>query len=123
MAFSREIKITLILKKCKNKNYAILKCTSLYPCPPNFVNLKSIKSLNKKFPNVPIGYSDHTNGIESCVAAVASGAKIIEKHLTLNKNLKVPDQKVSCIPLEFKNLVKKIRYVEKIMGKEKCISN
>ena len=119
MAFIGEIeRITSILKKCKNKNYAILKCTSLYPCPPNFVNLKSLINLKKKFPNIPIGYSDHTNGIESCVAAAACGAKIIEKHLTLNKNLYVPDQNFSCTPLEFKNLVEKIRYIEKIMGRE-----
>ena len=95
-----------------------LKCTSLYPCKPNLVNLKSIKNLKQIFQKTPIGYSDHTLGTDTCVAAVALGAKIIEKHITLDKNLKVPDQKVSCDPKEFKKMVKKIRYTEKIIGEE-----
>ena len=124
MAYIREIKRAIsIFKKFRNKKYAILKCTSLYPCPPNFINLKSLENLKEKFPKTPIGYSDHTNGIDSCVAAAALGAKIIEKHITLNKNLKVPDQKVSCNPFEFKILVKKIRYIEKIMGNENVFPN
>jgi len=119
MAYMKEIKRAVkILKKQKLKNYVLLKCTSLYPCKPKFVNLNSLKSLKEKFPKNSIGFSDHTTGIESCVAAAALGAKVIEKHLTLNKNLKVPDQKVSCDPAEFKIMVKKIRYIEKIVGKE-----
>ena len=118
MAYMKEIKkISLILKKFKNK-YAILKCTSIYPSPAESINLKSLNTLKKIFPKIPIGYSDHSIGIDACIAAVTMGAQIIEKHLTLNNNLKVPDQKVSCDPVEFKTLVKKIRYVEKIMGKE-----
>lgn len=118
MAYISEITKALSILKKKNIQIAILKCTSLYPCPPKFINLKSIESLKKKFPKIPIGYSDHTNGIDSCIAAVALGAKIIEKHITLKKNIKVPDQKVSCDPDEFKILVRKIRYIEKILGKE-----
>ena len=119
MAYLNEIKkAILILKKNKFKSYALLKCTSLYPCKPNLVNLKSIKNLKQIFQKTPIGYSDHTLGIDTCVAAVALGAKIIEKHITLDKNLKVPDQKVSCDPKEFKKMVKKIRYTEKIIGEE-----
>tara|TARA_B110000211_G_scaffold234801_1_gene306387 strand:- start:14829 stop:15839 length:1011 start_codon:yes stop_codon:yes gene_type:complete len=119
MAYMSEIKkIISILKRNKNKYFAILKCTSLYPCPPNFVNLISINNLKNKFPKIPIGFSDHTKSIDACIAAVALGAKIIEKHITLNKNFKVPDQKVSCDPKEFKLMVKKIRYIEQTIGKE-----
>ena len=119
MAFMTEVKKAVqILKKKKINNFAILKCTSIYPCDPELVNLNSIKTLQKVFPKKTIGFSDHTTNIDSCVAAVALGAKVIEKHLTLNKNLKVPDQKVSCDPSEFKTMVKKIRYIETILGEE-----
>ncbi len=124
MAFKSEIKKTAsILKKSKSKNFAILRCTSLYPCPEKFVNLNSLKSLQKEFPKIPIGYSDHTRGIDACIAAVALGAKIIEKHITLKLNLKVPDQKVSIDPPSFKKLVNKIRSVEKILGQENIFPN
>lgn len=119
MAFKSEIKKTaLILKKSISKNFAILRCTSLYPCPEQFVNLNSLKNLQKEFPTTPIGYSDHTKGIDACVAAVALGAKIIEKHITLKINFETPDKKVSIDPLKFKKLVKKIRSLEKILGQE-----
>ena len=118
LAFMNEInKISSILNRFKIK-HGILKCTSLYPCPENSINLKSIKTLRKKFPKATIGYSDHTKGIDACVAAVSFGAKIIEKHITIKNSLKVPDQKVSCDPSQFKSLVKKIRYIEKITGDE-----
>ena len=118
LAFMHEIKkISSILNKFKIK-HGILKCTSLYPCPENSINLKSIKTLRKKFPKATIGYSDHTKDIDACVAAVSFGAKIIEKHITIKNSLKVPDQKVSCDPSQFKILVKKIRYIEKITGDE-----
>ena len=124
LAFKSEIKKTaLIFKKSKNKNFAILKCTSLYPCPEKFVNLNSLKNLQKEFPKIPIGYSDHTKGIDACVAAAALGAKIIEKHITLKSNFKAPDKKVSIEPNGFKELVKKIRLIEKILGKENIFPN
>ena len=109
LAFMNEInKISSILNKFKIK-HGILKCTSLYPCPENSINLKSIKTLRKKFPKATIGYSDHTKDIDACVAAVSFGAKIIEKHITIKNSLKVPDQKVSCDPSQ---------YIEKITGDE-----
>ena len=124
LAFKSEIKKTaLILKKSKNKNFAILKCTSLYPCPEKSVNLNSLKTLQNEFPKIPIGYSDHTKGIDACIAAVALGAKIIEKHLILKSYLKAPDKKVSIEPNDFKELVKKIRCVEKILGQENIFPN
>ena len=119
MAYKNEIKKTVsILKRSKCKKFAILRCTSLYPCPEKFVNLNSLKSLQKEFPTIPIGYSDHTNGINACVAAVALGAKIIEKHITLKSNFNAPDKKVSIDVNNFKELVKQIRCIEKILGQE-----
>ena len=118
MAYMKEIKrASKILKKFKT-NYCILNCTSLYPSPAKSINLRSLQSLKSKFPKVPIGYSDHTKGIDACITSVAAGAQIIEKHLTLNEKLNVPDRAVSCNPSDFKNMVNKIRYVENIMGKK-----
>ena len=124
LAFKSEIKrIVSILKKSKKSNFAILRCTSLYPCPEKLLNLNSLKSLQKEFPKIPVGYSDHTKGIDACVAATALGAKIIEKHITLKSNFKAPDQKVSIEPSGFKELVKKIRFIEKILGQENIFPN
>ena len=93
----------------------ILHCTSEYPCPFNNVNLKAIKTLSKAF-KMNVGYSDHTLGIEVSVAAVAMGAKVIEKHLTLNKNMSGPDHKASVEPDEFQKMVESIRNIEKSLG-------
>ena len=116
MAYISEIKkATKILEKYKNKKYSILKCTSLYPSPAFKVNLNSIKTLCKLF-NVPIGFSDHTVNNDACIASIPLGAKIIEKHFTLNKKLKVPDQKISADPNQFSEMVKTIRNIEKLLG-------
>ena len=72
----------------------------------------------QKYFQKTIGFSDHTTNIDSCVAAVALGAKVIEKHLTPNKNLKVPDQKVSCDPSEFKTMVKKLDILKQFLEKK-----
>jgi N,N'-diacetyllegionaminate synthase len=89
----------------------ILHCNTEYPTPMEDVNLKAMLSIADHF-NTDIGYSDHTNGIEVPVAAVALGATIIEKHFTLNKNMEGPDHKASLEPLELKAMVKAIRNVE-----------
>ena len=116
MAYLSEIKkASQILKKYKNKKYSILKCTSLYPSPASKVNLNSIITLGELF-NVPIGFSDHTKNNDACIASVSLGAKIIEKHFTLDKRLKVPDQKISADPNQFSKLVKSIRNIEKLLG-------
>ena len=78
-------------------------------------NLNVINEYKKRF-DVNVGYSDHTQGIESSLAAVALGAKIIEKHFTLNKNAKGPDHSSSLNPKEFSQLVQSIRKVEKCLG-------
>jgi N,N'-diacetyllegionaminate synthase len=93
----------------------ILHCTSEYPCPFNNVNLEAINTISKTF-KVDVGYSDHTLGIEVAIAAVALGAKVIEKHITLNKNMSGPDHKASIEPYEFQKMVKSIRNIEKSFG-------
>ena len=103
------------IKKFKYKKIAILKCTSQYPANPANLNLSSISFLKKKF-NLPIGFSDHTTDDLAAVIAVANGAKIIEKHFTLNKSEKGADHKISLEPKEFKIMVKKIRTTEKMLG-------
>ena len=105
------------------KDISILHCTSEYPAPFLDVNLRAMNSIKNKF-NIDIGYSDHTLGFEVSLAAVSLGAKIIEKHITLNRNLSGPDHKASLEPKEFKNLVKGIRNISLALGKsEKKITN
>ena len=94
---------------------ALLHCTSQYPTPLDNVNLKAIDTLKDAF-ECEVGYSDHTIGSLVSVAAVARGAKIIEKHLTLNKHLKGPDHIVSAEPDEFRSMVEQIRQLEKVIG-------
>jgi len=94
---------------------SLLHCTTNYPTPYEEVNLKAMQTLAAAF-KLPVGYSDHTLGIEVPVAAVAMGAKIIEKHFTLDKNLPGPDHKASLEPDELKGMVKAIRNIEKALG-------
>jgi len=101
--------------KKHNIDIALLKCTSAYPAPRSEVNLKTIQSLREIF-NVTIGFSDHTLGISAPIAAVTLGARIIEKHFILNKNIDSPDKDFSLTPKEFKEMVKAIREVEEMMG-------
>ena len=89
----------------------ILHCNTEYPTPMLDVNLKAMLSLKEEF-EVNIGYSDHTLGIEVPIAAVALGAKVIEKHFTLDKCMEGPDHKASLDPLELKQMVKSIRNIE-----------
>jgi pseudaminic acid synthase len=94
---------------------ALLKCTSAYPAPPDEMNLRSIPELASRF-GVPVGLSDHTSGISVPVAAVALGACIIEKHITLSRTLKGPDSAFSLEPQEFKAMVDAVRVAERAMG-------
>ena len=94
---------------------SLLHCTTNYPTPYEEVNLKAMQTLAAAF-KLPVGYSDHTLGIEIPVAAVAMGAKIIEKHFTLDKNLPGPDHKASLEPDELKKMVKAIRNIEIALG-------
>lgn len=104
-----------VLKDNGSGNITLLHCTTDYPTPYEAVNLNAMKTLEKEF-GLPVGYSDHTNGIEVSVAAVAMGAKVVEKHFTLDRNLPGPDHKASLEPDELKALVKAVRNVEKSLG-------
>ena len=101
-----------VLKDCK---VSLLHCTTEYPCPYDAVNMNAMLTMKEKF-NLPVGYSDHTQGIEIPVMAAAMGAQIIEKHFTLDKNMEGPDHKASLEPDELKQMVKAIRNVEKAFG-------
>jgi sialic acid synthase SpsE len=106
-------------KKKYLQNLAFLHCVSSYPVPNEQANLASILFLKKMFTDVVIGYSDHTIGIDAAVFSVVAGARIIEKHFTLDKNYSdFRDHKLSADPQEMRLMVNKIREVEKIFGKE-----
>jgi pseudaminic acid synthase len=97
------------------RQIALLKCTSAYPAPPEEMNLRTIPELSRRF-GVPIGLSDHTMGIAVPVAAVALGACIIEKHLTLSRAVPGPDSTFSLEPQEFKAMVEAVRTAERSLG-------
>jgi N-acetylneuraminate synthase len=94
---------------------ALLKCTSAYPAAAEEMNLRTIPELSRRF-DVPAGLSDHTMGIAAPVAAVALGACIIEKHLTLSRSEPGPDSAFSLEPHEFKAMVEAVRVAEKALG-------
>ena len=97
----------------------LLHCNTEYPTPYCDVNLRAMNTLKERF-GVEVGYSDHTRGIEVPIAAAACGAKVIEKHFTLDKNMEGPDHKASLEPKELKEMVQAIRNIEAAMGsKEK----
>ena len=93
----------------------LLHCTTEYPAPFEEVNLRTMETLAAAF-GLPVGYSDHTSGIAVAIAAAALGARVIEKHFTLDKTLPGPDHKASLEPDELRNLVQSIRQVEKALG-------
>lgn len=103
------------IKNCGNNQIIILHCTTNYPCPAEEVNLKAMITLQKEF-NLPVGYSDHTEGILASIMAVSMGACVLEKHFTLDKNLSGPDHKASLNPQELKEMVLAVRSVEKFLG-------
>ena len=106
---------TLITSGAKKNNITLMQCTSAYPAPYDEINLNTIATLKNLF-KLNIGFSDHSVGVQASIAAVALGAKVIEKHLTLNKKLRGPDHRASLDPKEFKFMVKSIRIVEKTLG-------
>lgn len=93
----------------------LLHCTTSYPCLFESVNLNAMNTIRDAF-KLPVGYSDHTLGSTVAIAAVAMGAKVVEKHFTLDKNMEGPDHKASSTPEEFKEYVKAIRDIEAAMG-------
>lgn len=118
MANLKEIKDALgILVKSgtKKENITILHCNTAYPAPFKDVNLSAMVTIKRKF-KINVGYSDHTLGIEVPIAAVALGARVIEKHFTLDKRMKGPDHKASLEPGELKQMVQAIRNIEVALG-------
>jgi pseudaminic acid synthase len=111
--------IELAIKTMKyenNEKIAMLKCTSAYPTPIEESNLLTISNIRDTF-NIVAGLSDHSQGITVPITSVALGAKIIEKHMCLDRNLGGPDAKFSLEPEEFKLMVKSVREAEKALGK------
>jgi N,N'-diacetyllegionaminate synthase len=97
--------------KISKEDITILHCNTEYPTPMKDVNLLAMNSIKKQF-SIKVGYSDHTMGIEVPIAAVALGARVIEKHFTLDKQMEGPDHKASLDPDELKEMVKAIRNIE-----------
>ena len=96
-------------------NITVLHCTTEYPTPMAEVNLRAMQNIQAAF-GVAVGYSDHTQGIEVPIAAVAMGASVIEKHFTLDRNLPGPDHKASLEPKELKAMITAIRNIEVALG-------
>lgn len=93
----------------------LLHCTSEYPTPMNHVNLRAMDTLQQAF-GLPVGYSDHTEGLAVPIAAAGRGAMLIEKHFTLDRSLQGPDHQVSLEPDELKQMVMAIRQIEQSLG-------
>lgn len=116
--------VDVLLKHGLDKRkLTILHCNTEYPTPYEDVNLNAMNTIKEKF-GVEVGYSDHTRGIEVPLAAVALGAKVIEKHFTLDRNMVGPDHLSSLEPNELSLMVSSIRNIEKALGdKEKIVTN
>ena len=116
MSFLSEVeKAVQIILENGCHQVALLHCVSNYPASEKDANLKAMHTMKQAF-QLPVGYSDHTIGVEVTLAAVALGAQIIEKHFTLDKNLPGPDHQASLEPGELKQLIKAIRRVEIALG-------
>lgn len=116
MSTIEDIRVAIsVLKENGSGEITVLHCTTEYPTPFGDVNLKAMHTIQNEF-GVPVGYSDHTKGIEIAIAAVAMGATVIEKHFTLDRNMEGPDHKASLEPDEFKAMVSAIRNVEVAIG-------
>lgn len=116
MSNPREIDYTIRYLKKRQADFALCHCVSSYPCEFSDINLNYIRELKEKY-QVPVGYSGHERGIAIATAAVAVGANIIEKHLTLDRSTDNPDNRVSLEPQGFRKLVRDIRNTECSLGK------
>lgn len=115
MSTMDEIKATIDYLSLLNVEFMLTNCTSIYPAPYSSLNLRLINVLKEKF-NVWVGHSDHTPDIWTCLGAVGMGAKVIEKHFTLNKFMKGPDSEVSLEPSEMKKMIEGIRIIDEAKG-------
>jgi pseudaminic acid synthase len=104
------------VKAMGNENLCLLRCSSAYPAVPEDMNLKTIPHMKESF-GCPVGLSDHSLGSISAIAAIATGANVIEKHFCLSRDIPTPDSSFSMEPAEFKQMVDDIRTTERAMGK------
>ncbi len=120
----KDIDNIVALAKSKNKELSILHCNTSYPTKDNEVNLSVIKEFSKKYKNCKIGYSDHTPDHLACINSICFGAKIIERHITLEKNIpNAQDWKVASLPDELKELRKSLnRAYDQIGFHEKVVT-
>ncbi|MDM4767508.1 N-acetylneuraminate synthase [Pelomonas sp. SE-A7] len=102
-------------RQALREHVTLLHCVTQYPAPPAAVNLRAMDTMAAAF-DLPVGYSDHTLGIEVSIAAVARGACVIEKHFTLDRQLPGPDHAASLEPAELRQLVQSIRNIEQALG-------
>ena len=107
-----------VLKENGSRDIVLLHCNTEYPTPMSDVNLQAMVTMGKEL-GLKVGYSDHTNGIEVPIAAVALGACVIEKHFTLDRKMEGPDHKASLEPCELKDMVTAIRNIEVAIGEDK----
>jgi N,N'-diacetyllegionaminate synthase len=105
----------LVKAGTEKEKITVLHCNTEYPTPFRDVNLKAMCTIGEEF-GVKIGYSDHTEGVEVCTAAVALGAEVIEKHFTLDKSMEGPDHAASLNPKELRTLVRSVRNIEESLG-------
>lgn len=103
-------------REALESNVTLLHCTTEYPAPLEDVHLRAMETMSQTF-GLPVGYSDHTEGIAVSVAAAAIGATVIEKHFTLDRTLPGPDHRASLEPSELQDLVRSIRQVEQALGR------
>lgn len=116
MATLDEVAVAVAVARAAGaRELVVLHCVSEYPADPAAVNLRAMATMREAFA-VPVGYSDHTLGAEVSLAAVALGACVIEKHLTLDRSLPGPDHQASLEPVEFTALVRSVRTVEACLG-------
>jgi N-acetylneuraminate synthase/N,N'-diacetyllegionaminate synthase len=116
MSYLGEIDTALrIMRAAGAADIALLHCISSYPADPLEANLSAIRTLQAAF-QIPIGFSDHSQGLELAPLAVALGARIIEKHFTLDPTLPGPDQKSSLAPPDLDRLIRLIRQTERLLG-------
>lgn len=106
----------LIEAGTEEKDIILLHCNTEYPTPDYDVNILAINDLKRNFPNVKVGFSDHSVGYIAAIAATVLGIELIEKHFTLDKNFEGPDHKASANPEELKALVKNVRRIEVMAG-------
>jgi N-acetylneuraminate synthase/N,N'-diacetyllegionaminate synthase len=115
MAAMHEIGAAIRTIHDRGAEACLLHCVSAYPAPLDEANLRAIPTLRSAF-GLPVGWSDHTPGVEAAMTAVALGAAIVEKHLTLDRSLPGPDHAASLEPSAFADLVRSIRTVEAMLG-------